>query len=429
MSNQVKVYKPKPHKAQKEILDNAKRFNVLRNGRRWGKTKLAVRLAMETILAGGAVGYFVPTHEFSEEFWEEIKERLAPIITYKNESHKLVKFATGGRLKLWSLEKKRAGRGKRYNRVIIDEAAFAKDLKESWEKAIRATLADFKGDAWFLSTPNGSTNYFRELCDMSKKHPLTWMEFHMPTSSNPYISQDELDEIKEQFDELTYLQEFEAIFVDFNGKPFAYSFDKKKHVKEFAGPTKKYPLYLSFDFNRDPITCIVSQHNPEKNKIRVHMEYILGDSDIYKLCQRIRVDWEDFDLIVTGDATGTSSTAMVKDNTHYYKIIRKELGLIGSQFKGPRVNPFIHNSRVLTNSILSRHIDIKIHPRCKELILDLQYVEVTETGDINKKKDKRRTHLLDCFRYYLNTFHWDFIKRYVQKIVEIKTETGADHDV
>jgi hypothetical protein len=33
----------------------------------------------------------------------------------------------GGRIDFWSLENQIAGRGRRYRRVVIDEAAFAKD--------------------------------------------------------------------------------------------------------------------------------------------------------------------------------------------------------------------------------------------------------------------------------------------------------------
>ncbi len=33
----VRVFKPKPHSGQTIIVDGAKRFNVIANGRRWGR--------------------------------------------------------------------------------------------------------------------------------------------------------------------------------------------------------------------------------------------------------------------------------------------------------------------------------------------------------------------------------------------------------
>ena len=75
----------------------------------------------------------------------------------------------------------------------------------------------------------------------------------------------------------------------------------------------------------------------------------------------------------------------------------------------PSVNPAVKDSRVLVNSILQNH-PLYIDPSCVHLIDDLKYVEVKEdTNDIDKTKDKHHSHLLDTFRYLLNTFHKDLI--------------------
>lgn len=409
----VNLIKPGLHPGQREVVNNANRFNALKCGRRWGKSKLGVRLAMETIIAGGPVGYFVPTYDFCDEFWEEIKERLERIKKYKSESKHLIRFYTEADLKIFSLEKKRAGRGKKFKRVIIDEAAFVKDLDESWNRVLRATLADYEGDAWVMSTPYGTNNYFATLCSNAGKEDFQdWATFTKPTSNNPLISKVELEKIKKQVDELTWLQEYEAQEVDFNGKPWVYSFDKKKHVKEFAGPIKKYPLYVSFDFNVNPITAIICQHDDDKDKIRIHAEYRLGTSDTYQLCDQIIADWGDHFLMVTGDASGKKNDTAVKDNMHNYEIIKQKFNLEPGQLKVPTSNPRIRNSRVLTNSLLSRHPSIFIHPRCNFLIQDLQFVQATPNGEIDKTKDAHKTHLLDCIRYYFNTWHYEFIKLY-----------------
>ena len=61
---------------------------------------------------------------------------------------------TGGRLDFWTLENSIAGRGRRYRRIVIDEAAFGKNgdnktdgsLMSIWEKSIKPTLYDFGGE-------------------------------------------------------------------------------------------------------------------------------------------------------------------------------------------------------------------------------------------------------------------------------------------
>lgn len=418
------ISEPALHKGQQWIIDNSKRFNVICNGRRWGKTVMAVWLAEQTILNGGSVGYFVPTFDFGEEFWEEMKERLEAIIDYKSESKMIMRFKTGGSLKIWSLEKERAGRGRKYNRVIVDEAAFGKNLKESWEKAIRATLTDLIGDAWFLSTPQGNQNYFRTLYDNAedKKKFGNWASFQMPSSTNPHLSPTELEEIKMQLDDLTWLQEFEAQFVDFSGRPFLYSFDKKKTVGQsrdpklpkYIGPPKKsLPLVLSFDFNVDPITCTVWQHTEDKKWIRGYREIKLENSNIYSLCDRIKVLYgTDYFLRITGDASGHNRSAMVPDNLNYYKIIKDELGLPLNRFFVPSVNPGIKNNRIVCNSILQRHPDCLMDEAMVETINDFQYVETDEKGEIMKDRSSKykKADLLDTARYYFNSFHSDFIK-------------------
>lgn len=407
MEKVVKISRPNPHSGQEEALQGLKRFNVWAMGRRYGKTVMAIDLAMEAMIDGKLVGYYVPTPEFAEEFWEEIKERLDSIILYKSESKKIIRLITGGELKIWSLEKLRSSRGRKYHRVIIDEAAFAKDLEYSWNKVIRATLTDYRGDAFFFSSPVFGT-YFHTLFGNSKKYD-NWASLQMPTHKNPYINQDELIEIEKTTDPLTWAQEYLAQFVNMAGRAFAYCFDRNKHVKDFGEFKKSLPVYLSFDFNVDPITCIASQHPDDYSYIYVRHEFRLGNSDIWKLCEAIKVKLDGFYFIVTGDASGQNRSGLARDNINYYTVIKSELNLQSGQIKVPNANPSIKNNRILLNSLLYRHPKVMIHPECKYLIQDLELVQVKENGDIDKKNESL-THLLDTFRYYLNTFFYFFVK-------------------
>ena len=215
----------------------------------------------------------------------------------------------------------------------------------------------------------------------------------------------------ENLDELT-----KAVFV--NGdwdvidvdRPFAYSFNKFKTVKSGVQLNPNEPIILSFDFNVDPITCIAGQSF--NDTIRIVREFRLRNSDVYQLCESIRVAFGDRLFIVTGDASGGNRSAMTKGAMNYFQIIRDELDLPKSAFKVPNVNPSIKNSRVLLNSMLEKHPDMVIDASCEFLIHDLQNVETTPTGDIDKGKDASLTHLLDCSRYYIWTFHNDFIRTF-----------------
>lgn len=190
---------------------------------------------------------------------------------------------------------------------------------------------------------------------------------------------------------------------------FAYNFNEKKHHKA-VGYNSDFPVYASFDFNVEPITCLMNQHDDEW--IHTFKEFRLLNSDIYALTEHIVTHFPEAYFLVTGDATGQARQAISKGNKNYYQVIRQQLQLGPAQIKVPRANPGIRNTRVLCNSLLAKHPNYWINTlACPHLTQDLNGVVVDENGDIDKSADKRKTHLLDCWRYYNWTFHRDFLDK------------------
>jgi predicted phage terminase large subunit-like protein len=89
-------------------------------------------------------------------------------------------------------------------------------LLDVWNKSIRPTLTDYRGQAWFLSTPKGHDDY-RKLWDLAGQRPQSWARFHAPTNANPHIARDELAQARADLPELVFRQEYGAEFVDFGG--------------------------------------------------------------------------------------------------------------------------------------------------------------------------------------------------------------------
>ncbi len=195
---------------------------------------------------------------------------------------------------------------------------------------------------------------------------------------------------------------------------WAYAYSEEKH--SYACEYDPYqPLYLSFDFNRNPICAGAIQDINES--IRVPYAFKLKSSNIYELYGLIKrtfeVDGHIPLYIVTGDATGKNSSALVVDNINYYTIITKELNLSDAQIQVPSINPRMEENQVLVNSIL-QNADVQIHPeRAASLHFDLGFVEMTADGRL-KKVDRndptQQADSLDWFRYWCNTFKSDFIK-------------------
>ncbi len=397
------------HAGQIQVLSEASRFNVLCCGRRWGKTKLAEDLLLcpdnpeNGALNGFPVAYLAPTYKMLMEVWREVNSIVYELVSFKSETEKRIELFGGGVIDFWSLEDPNSIRGRKYKRVVPDESAVVRDLQYAWSQVIRPTLTDLKGDAWFMSTPKGKNNYFYDLFN-NRDTFNDWRSWQMPTSANPFISPDEIEQARLQLDPLTFAQEYLASFITQELDAFAYCFSPEKHIgKTSINPA--HELYLSFDFNRNPITCGVFQHY--NNAIYGIEQIKLPNSDIYKLCNYIKAKYGNYMLLVTGDATGQNSSALVKDNLNYYIVIKNQLDLGMGQLKVDTVNPRVEENRVLVNSVL-HNIPVTLDPDlCKGLIFDLEHARMLPDGTLDKSDRNdptKQLDALDCFRYYLNTF-------------------------
>lgn len=211
---------PKPFDWQRQVKQESKRFNVVDVGRRAGKTALGLDLCVSPETLPYPVGWFSPTYKMLLEVWREAVRTFAPILTRRNVQERRLEFLTGGLLEFWSLDNPDVARGRKYKRVIVDEAAMVPALMESWQYAIRPTLADYKGDAWFLSTPKGRNGFWQLWQWGQDKHMQDWASWQMPSSVNPLLDAGEIDEMRRTMPERTFRQEIEAAFVEDGGGVF-----------------------------------------------------------------------------------------------------------------------------------------------------------------------------------------------------------------
>lgn len=258
----------KLHQAQEKVRLESKRFNVVACGRRWGKTRLGVWLACKQLaIAGSLVGWFAPNYKYLNEAWDELYIYLkdSDVIESSNKTERVIKLKNGSLIEFWSMEDEDAGRSRRFHLVIVDEVAKQPGMSGRWEKAISPTLADFVGSAWFLSTPKGSTGFFYNAFTwgQSKEHP-DWASWQMPSKSNPYLPEGEVDAAEGRSTPLVFRQEWLAEFVQPAGAVYD-CFDSRIESEE-TGPTNvisrsslgdasEYELHLGIDFGSANTAC------------------------------------------------------------------------------------------------------------------------------------------------------------------------------
>lgn len=255
---------------QTRVVDEAKRFNVLVKGRRAGGTTLAVDLAIDAMLEGQPVGWFSATYKLLAEAQRELVRILDPVIVKRQVSEHRLEIMGGGTLEMWSLDGDISARGRKYKRAIVDEAAFVADMRDKWEQQILPALADLEGDAWFVSSPNGS-NYFRVLYERGVDPEWeTWAAWQLPTWVNPRIKPSEVDNARASTDESNFRQEWGAEFVVRSGAVFP-SFRRDRHVRRIE-IDHNLPLHMGVDFGFRHFAAVLFQL-PSNGQVHVVGEY------------------------------------------------------------------------------------------------------------------------------------------------------------
>ena len=224
------------HAGQVSVVAGAKRFNVLMCGRRFGKTALGVDLAVNGALDGQTWGWFAPAYKYLEEAWRELVAILAPIPGFqKNEQEHRLTVPTGGSIECWSMDSDDPGRGRKYHGIVVDEAGLVPRLAHMFHTALRPTLADYQGLAWFLGTPKGVGD-FSALYHKGQGGDPDWASWRMPTASNPFIVASEIEDMRLSMPEQVFRQEILGEPLTEGEHPIGLD-----HIKACVGPLGSGP--------------------------------------------------------------------------------------------------------------------------------------------------------------------------------------------
>lgn len=414
----IEVLLNNPHDKQREILDTRKRFNVLKCGRRFGKTELFQELLSECIGQYQLCAYFTPTYKDLHEVWIETLRVFHPIIVSKSETVKQITFMGGAKLDMWSMEDPDSGRGRKYHRVVVDECEKARKFRQAWEESIRATLTDYKGDAYLISTPKFGETYFKEMAKFEQEFD-DWKTFVYTTFDNPYMDRSEIEAARKLLPPPVF--ECEYLALDVSGRSdniFAYALNEAIHFDNSISLDFEKVIHLSVDFNLIPFACLVSNIWRDYAGLHVHFvgEVSIATGSVPEMGERLRNLFQNnlHSLQITGDALGKNRNLAERDNASNYELLRRIMGLRYQQLiiKG---NPLHSTSRNDCNYLLhaachpDSKMEVKISPTlCPTLVQELRY---TQYDDLKKeiiKADRtqisQRADFLDNLRYTVNTF-------------------------
>lgn len=219
--------------------------------------------------------------------------------------------------------------------------------------------------------------------------------------NNPFIPA-ALWESWKSTDPLMYQQyingDWNAVHV---GMPFMHAFKAHTHVETRPVGSS---VWISFDFNSNPMTAILASVDVAKGVLYVHKEFRKENSTAVELAREIAPFIFKKQVFITGDATGKNRSAYAEKNM--YVQICNALRLPTAAVHLHKRNIGHSISKDICNTLLLFY-DVKIDPSCEYLIEDLQRVQATFESKIDKR-DLSRSHLLDCFRYLI---HINFIDK------------------
>lgn len=207
------------HPAQMEIFKSDARFKVAACGRRFGKSYLAAWTLLIKALQSTSkdVFYVAPTFQQAKDIlWSLLKEVGRDVIVSTHENTATATLINGRKISLKGSDRPDTLRGVGLCYVVMDE--YGQMKPEVWELILRATLADVKGEALFIGTPEGR-NHFYDLYLAAEKDP-EWEAFSFNSTDNPLIDPAEVETARRTMSTQAFRQEFEASFESFSGGIF-----------------------------------------------------------------------------------------------------------------------------------------------------------------------------------------------------------------
>lgn len=245
-----RVQLPPLHPGQALVEASPARFKVVVCGRRWGKTTYGVRTCIKYAMLTGQLYFWVgPSYKVANTGWKMLKSfaRAIPGAEIR-EADKSVVLPNGGQVDVRSAVDPDSLRGEKLGGAVFDE--FAQVAEATWTEVVLPSLIDLGGWALFIGTPKGN-NWAKTLFDEAKLKS-NWAAFHMPTSSNPFLSPAGLELIRGEYlgREQQMRQELEA---DFGASQYAV-YETSPHVHRWSGDVPVFVRYHGgMDFAGDTV--------------------------------------------------------------------------------------------------------------------------------------------------------------------------------
>ena len=204
---------------QREIFSNPTRYNVIRGGRRWGKTKGAKQRLKQISIENKCQLLWVDTTQSNIEkyFAEHLEPDMPKEIYHWNKQQKVLTFKNGSVVHFGSAERPENLEGFGYDEIFLNEAGIilkGESGERLWYNTIRPMTIEKSAIVWLIGTPKG-VGLFKEMSEWGRSDDpkyKEWRDVHRTTYDNPLILDSEVDALVAETHQTAVRQE---IFADF----------------------------------------------------------------------------------------------------------------------------------------------------------------------------------------------------------------------
>lgn len=381
-------------KPQDDIFFNDSRFRVVVAGRRFGKTFLSTYELLKHALQNKSQNcwYIAPTYKAAKEIaWNMLVDAIPDgYITKKNESSLSINLRNGSTISLKGAEKPDNLRGRALDFCVLDE--FADMRPEAWHEVLRPSLSDRKGSALFIGTPKGR-NHFYDLWTRGVDGQESWQAFQYTTIEGGNVDADEIQAAKNDLDERTFQQEYEARFVTYSGIIY-YAFSRDQSVKAYNGLDDE--LHIGMDFNVDPMSAVVCvRHGGTLHAID---EIVMYGSNTDEMVDEIRQRYPNKVITIYPDPAAAQRKTSAGSRTDL-NILQNAGFRVKVRTRHPAIRDRINsvNSRLLSSQKERR---LFVASNCKNVINSLERQTYKE-GTSQPNKDDGFDHMNDALGYLI----------------------------
>jgi hypothetical protein len=381
--------------AQQTVAQSNKRFRVLVSGRRFGKTHLAIReLCRSATEPNRKVFYVAPSYRMARQIvWEQLKKRLRELrwIQKINESNLEIRLVNGSIICLRGADNEDSLRGVGLDFIVLDE--FADIDAKAWYEVLRPTLSDTGGSALFCGTPRGLGNWAYDIFQQSKVDDTNWASFQYTTIQGGQVPQEEIEQARNDLDERTFRQEYEASFETYSGTIY-YNYSQDSVYKEDITPLKEAKhIYIGMDFNIDPMSACVAVKT-ERGLIVID-EIAIHGSNTDEMVQEIHLRYSRKSITVFPDPASRQRKTSAGGRTDLSILVNA-----GFNVKAKSQHPAIRDRINSVNSALKSSDGTQklwITPNCKQVIRSLSR-QIYKPGTSQPMGDEF-SHMNDALGY------------------------------